>query len=236
MTLIPFKTPAIAKKMFPNYIWDIESEEKDIYLTFDDGPTEDVTDWVLDQLRAYNAKATFFCIGANVESNPEIFKKIIQEGHSIGNHTHNHLKGWKTTTENYLKNVETCEQILKSTIFNSNWPILNPSTENHKSPIADQQSLISKLFRPPYGKLKPKQGKQLIQLGYKIIMWDILSFDWDQKLNAATCYQHIISKAENGSIIVFHDSKKASKNMKNILPKVLEYFSRKGFQFKAIPN
>lgn len=215
MGLTPVKIPLVAKKMFPNYVWDISSEEKTIYLTFDDGPTPEITNWVLKTLKAYNAKATFFCIGKNIKNHPDIFQNILKDGHSIGNHTHNHIKGWKTKTNDYLLNIDKAQKII----------------ENQ---IQDSEFRIQSLFRPPYGQIKPKQGKQLIKLGYKIIMWDVLSFDWDKNVSKETCLNNVISKATSGSIIVFHDSIKASKNMKYALPKVLDYFSNKGYRFKAI--
>ncbi|WP_282133930.1 polysaccharide deacetylase family protein [Seonamhaeicola maritimus] len=215
MTLAPIKTPVVAKKMFPNYIWDIPVTDKSIYLTFDDGPTPEITQWVLNLLKKYNAKATFFCIGENIEKHPDIFQNIIENGHSIGNHTQNHIKGWKTKSRDYLKNIADCESEFKTHITNP-------------------KSSFIKLFRPPYGQITPKQGKKLIAKGYKIIMWDVLSFDWDKSVNNETCLKNVISKAKEGSIIVFHDSIKASKNMQYALPKVLEYFTEKGYELKAI--
>lgn len=218
MTIIPIKTPSIAKKIFSNYTWDLPSDEKVIYLTFDDGPTEEITPWVLRQLKSFNARATFFCIGNNIDKNPHIFKNIIEEGHTIGNHTYNHLKGWKSKTKDYLRNVELCEEAVKSHI-----PV--PVVIANKN---------ANLFRPPYGKLKPKQGKKLIEQGYKIIMWDVLSFDWDQSINKETCLNNVLSKTTSGSIVVFHDSEKAARNMQYALPKTLDYFSNQGFCFKSI--
>lgn len=202
--------------MFPNYVWDIATNNKELYLTFDDGPTPEVTNWTLDILKQYDAKATFFCIGANVEKHPDIFKSIIKDGHTIGNHTQNHIKGWKTKTKVYLKEV-----IGAQTTIHSN--LENPNT-----------SKVT-LFRPPYGQIKPKQGKKLIELGYQIIMWDVLSFDWEQDLSEEKCLENVISKSKEGSIIVFHDSVKASKNMMYALPKVLDIFSKKGYEFKSLP-
>jgi peptidoglycan-N-acetylglucosamine deacetylase len=220
MTLTPVKTPLVAKKMFPNYIWDIATKDKIIYLTFDDGPTPEITNWTLNTLKKYNAKATFFCIGNNVEKHPNIFQNILDEGHAIGNHTQNHIKGWKTKTNDYLANIELCENV-----FKNRFP---------KSLIVNRQSSIVNLFRPPYGQITPKQGKKLIALGYKIIMWDVLSFDWEKEVSKETCLNNVTSKATNGSIIVFHDSIKASKNMQFTLPKVLDYFSKKGFKFESL--
>lgn len=238
MPLIPVKTPTLVKRMFPNYIWNIPTTNKTIYLTFDDGPTPGITHWVLDVLKQYNAKATFFCIGNNIEKHPEIFQNILKEGHAIGNHTHNHLKGWKTKTKDYLDNIYKAQHIInsqisktKSQIPNTHQSVLSAVEE---SKIVNQKSLIVNLFRPPYGQIKQKQGKRLIGLGYKIIMWDILSFDWDATVPVEKCLNNVISKTKNGSVIVFHDSIKASKNMQYVLPKVLEYFSAKGYSFKAL--
>ncbi|MBP0902602.1 polysaccharide deacetylase family protein [Mariniflexile gromovii] len=220
MTLVPVKTPLVAKKMFPNYVWDIATDDKVIYLTFDDGPTPEITNWVLNTLKAYNAKATFFCIGNNVEKHPDIFQNILNEGHAIGNHTQNHLKGWKTKATEYLKNIAEAEKTINNQIPNSKF--------------VNRQSSIINLFRPPYGQITHKQGKALLELGYKIIMWDVLSFDWEKDVSKETCLKNVTSNATNGSIIVFHDSVKASRNMEFALPKVLEYFTEKGFTFEVL--
>lgn len=200
--------------MFPNYVWNMPSVNKDLYLTFDDGPTPEITNWTLDILKKYNAKATFFCIGANIEKHPDIFLKIISDGHSVGNHTHNHIKGWRSTTKDYLAEVEHAQSEIEK-FYNT------PST-------------IVKLFRPPYGQIKPEQGKKIMALGYKIIMWDVLSFDWEQEVSEEECLTNVISKSKQGSIIVFHDSIKASKNMMYTLPKVLEHFSNEDYAFKSL--
>ncbi|MFC4722536.1 polysaccharide deacetylase family protein [Geojedonia litorea] len=218
MKLTPTKTPFVVKKMFPDYVWEINTTQKELFLTFDDGPTPEITPWVLDRLQHYNAKATFFCIGSNIEKHPEIFKRIIEEGHQIGNHTHNHIKGWKTKTKDYLVNVHEAQNSIALQI---------PKTKHQKPNIVN-------LFRPPYGQIKPKQGKKLMALGYKIVMWDVLSFDWDKTITNEACLNQVISKSKAGSIIVFHDSVKASNNMIYALPKVLEHYSKLGFQFNAI--
>lgn len=220
MALTPVKTPLLVKRMFPNYIWDIPTTNKTIYLTFDDGPTPEITNWTLNALKQYDAKATFFCIGNNIEKHPNIFQDILNDGHTIGNHTHNHIKGWKTKTKDYLNNISEAQNVINSQITNS------------KNSELRTQNL--ELFRPPYGQIKPKQGKKLIKLGYKIIMWNVLSLDWDAKVSPENCLNNVISKTTNGSIIVFHDSVKASKNMKYALPKVLEYFSEKGYCFESL--
>lgn len=215
MKIAPVKTPVVAKKMFPNYIWDIPTTHKELYLTFDDGPTPEITTWTLDILKQYDAKATFFCIGANIEKHPDIFIDILSHGHTIANHTQHHIKGWKTKTKAYVTEVEQTQSII----------------EEHTKKEPPKRK---KLFRPPYGQIKPKQGKQLIALGYDIVMWDVLSFDWEQDMSEEKCLENVISKSKEGSIIVFHDSVKASKNMTYALPKVLETFRTKGFEFKAL--
>lgn len=209
------KTNAIIRKLFSNYIWLLPNNEKKIYLTFDDGPIPEVTEWVLAELKKNNAKASFFCIGKNIEANPDIFKKIINDGHSIGNHTYNHLNGWKTSTENYLADIEKCENaIIKS--------------------ACDFKRSTPQLFRPPYGKIKTGQTKRIKSLGYKIIMWDVLSGDFDQKIAKEKCLDNLIQNIEPGSIIVFHDSVKASKNLKYALPKVLDYLNNNNFSYARI--
>jgi peptidoglycan/xylan/chitin deacetylase (PgdA/CDA1 family) len=198
------KTNRIIKWIFPNYVWDIPNDGQKVFLTFDDGPTPEITEWVLEQLKLHNAQATFFCIGNNIEKYPEIFQKTIAEGHAIGNHTFDHLNGWKTTTEVYIENVKLYE------------------TQNPK--------LVTRnLFRPPYGKIKHSQSKILRKLGYKIIMWDVLSRDYDQSISATQCLENVLSNIETGSIIVFHDSVKAEHNLKYVLPKTLEFLKEKGF-------
>jgi len=222
MNLTPVVTPQIIKRLFPNLVWELPNNEKVIYLTFDDGPTPEITEWTLKILEQYNAKATFFCIGKNVEAHPEIFNKITAAKHSIGNHTYNHLKGWKTKTKDYLSNIKQTQ-----TTFD----------EQLKSPqnqVSD--SKFANLFRPPYGQIRPKQINQLSKIGYKIIMWNILSVDWDQSISKETCLHNVIDNAGSGDIIVFHDSIKASTNMQYALPRVLEYFTKKGYEFKRIPE
>ncbi len=221
MNFIPVKTPEFVKSLFPSFVWNINTSQKEIYLTFDDGPTPKVTDWVLHQLHQYNAKATFFCIGNNIDLYPEIFQRVISNGHSIGNHTYNHLKGWKTSSQEYTNNTKKTEALLTRHF---------ESSESFSNNLSAQL----KLFRPPYGKIKPSQSKVILKLGYNIILWDILSFDWDQSKSPEKCVTNVISKTKPGSIIVFHDSVKAFKNLEYALPKVLEYYSKKGFEFKAI--
>ena len=213
MSFYWIKTNSLIKKIFSNLVWDKPNTENKIYLTFDDGPIPEITVWVLEELKKHDAKATFFCIGHNIEKHPEIFEKVINEGHSIGNHTFNHLNGWKTSTEEYLKNTFLCEeQILESKICN----------------------LKSKIFRPPYGKIKPSQSKKLRRLGYKIIMWDVLSADYDTSISPEKCLENVLQNVSSGSIIVFHDSVKAFPNLEYTLPKALKYWTAKGFVFDTI--
>jgi peptidoglycan-N-acetylglucosamine deacetylase len=206
MKLSWVKTHWSIKKLFSNYVWDIPNHENKVYLTFDDGPTPEITEWTLTQLKNYNARATFFCIGDNVRKYPEIFQKVIDENHSIGNHTFNHLNGWKTSTSDYSKNVKLYE------------------TEHYKL-----STEYCKLFRPPYGKIKLSQSIRLRKLGYKIIMWDILSEDFDATISPEQCLENVLKNITPGSIIVFHDSKKATRNLEYALPRTLEFLKEKGF-------
>ena len=202
------KTNWIIKKIFSNYTWDVSNSGNTVYLTFDDGPIPEITTWVLEELKKYDLKSTFFCIGENIEKHPEIFKKVISEGHAIGNHTFNHLNGWKTPTEAYIKNIKLCEEVIeKTTNYNSK----------------------SKLFRPPYGKLKTAQARAIEKLGYEIIMWDLLSADFDTTLSKEQCLNNVLSKVKPGSIIVFHDSIKAFKNLEYVLPKTLAFLKENNF-------
>lgn len=198
------KTPKFIQSLFPNFYWKVPTSEKTIYLTFDDGPIPEVTPWVLDQLEAYDAKGTFFCVGDNVRKHPEVFDKVLKQGHTVGNHTFNHTNGWGTDNIKYFHNVRNCARMVKSD-----------------------------LFRPPYGRLSPKQA-QFLQRHYKIIMWDVLSGDFDQNISKEQCLDNVLSKTKEGSIIVFHDSIKAFSNLEYVLPKVLEHFHDRGFDFKAI--
>ena len=221
MSFYWIKTNALIKKIFSNYVWDVSNLENKIYLTFDDGPTPEITEWVLEELKKYNVKATFFCIGNNIEKHPQIFEKVINDGHSIGNHTFNHLNGWKTSTTAYLENVNLCE----SSILNLK---SNPSVSELVKQILNLQS---KLFRPPYGKIKASQSKKLRKLDYKIIMWDVLSADFDTSISKEKCLDNVIKYTKAGSIIVFHDSFKAFPNLEYTLPKALKYWAEKGFLF-----
>lgn len=198
------KTPRFIKNLFPNFIWNVPTKDKTIYLTFDDGPIPEVTPWVLEELEKYNAKASFFCVGENVKTYPEVYHQILENGHAIGNHTFNHLSGWASDNVPYFHNVRNC------------------ANEVH-----------SNLFRPPYGRLKPKQI-QFLQRHYKIIMWDVLSGDFDDSISNEQCFQNVIQNTKAGSIVVFHDSLKSEEKLRFVLPKVLKYFSALSYQFKKL--
>ncbi|WP_343328739.1 polysaccharide deacetylase family protein [Polaribacter staleyi] len=213
------RTPRFIMRLFSKYTWRFNAHKKEIFLTFDDGPTPEVTQFVLAELQKYNAKATFFCIGKNIQNHPEIFKDIITNGHAIGNHTQNHLKGWKNKTATYVENVLECEKTI----------------EQFKKPeYSKLKTQNLKLFRPPYGKIKKAQAKELIKRGYKIIMWSVLSADFDTTISNEKCLENVLKNTKSGNIIVFHDSVKAAERMQYALPKVLKHFSDKGFVFKSI--
>jgi len=211
------KTHKFISYLFPKYIWSIPNSENKIYLTFDDGPIPNVTEWVLDILKSENIKATFFCIGDNIKKHPKIFERIKNEGHSIGNHTFNHLNGWQTSSSNYIENFKKCSEVLDSA-----------RTDNK------QQTTNNRLFRPPYGKISPFQAKEILNNNYKIIMWDILSYDFDTKISPQKCLSNVIENTESGSIIVFHDSLKAEQNLRYALPKAIKNLKEKGFEFDVI--
>ena len=214
MDLMWVKTNRFVKWIFRKYIWDIKNSGNKIYLTFDDGPIPEVTEWVLETLKQHEVKATFFCIGDNIKKHPAIFQKVIESGHSIGNHTFNHLKGWNSRKEEYIKNTLLCEEAI------------NEKTKN--------VNLKTKIFRPPYGKIKPSQSRMLRKMGYKIIMWDVLSVDYDKEISPEQCLENIIKNTVPGSIIACHDSLKAFKNLEYALPKAIEYLKNKGFVFETI--
>lgn len=207
------KTPKLIKWLFFNQVWSIPNTQNKIYLTFDDGPTPEITPWVLNVLKQENIKATFFCIGKNIEENPEIFNRIINEGHTVGNHTSQHINGWKTNKNNYLNDIEICEKVIQKETLNTEY---------------------SKLFRPPYGKITLFQSRTLRKKGYKIIMWDILTADFDTTISPEKCLENATKETEKGSIIVFHDSKKASKNLQYTLPKAIALYKERGFKFEQL--
>lgn len=211
------KTNRIIKKIFPKYVWEIPTTEKTVYLTFDDGPTPEITDWILDQLKQFDARATFFCIGENIRKHPEIFQRMRQNGHAFGNHTFNHYNGWKTDTKTYLSNIERCSETIRE---------ITPETTT--------------LFRPPYGKIRKSQAAQLLSDGYQIIMWDVLSADFDTAISPEKCLKNVLKNVRPGSIIVFHDSVKAWKNLEYALPGTLQFLKANQFKcegiFKSVPE
>lgn len=199
--------PKLLRNLYKGRVWDIPNEGQEMYLTFDDGSHPEVTVFVLDLLAKFNAKATFFCIGKNVEKYPEIYERILSEGHTVGNHSMRHLNGAKVKDKVYLDDIAEAQNFISST-----------------------------LFRPPYGRLSNFQQKQLeaVRFNFKIIMWSVLSADFDLSITPQRCLQNVLLHAKTGSIIVFHDSEKARKNLEFALPKTLEYFADKGFVFKRI--
>lgn len=217
------KIPKWIKMLFPKRLWSFSEKENVLYLTFDDGPIPGVTPWVLEQLKQYNAKATFFCIGKNVEENPGVFKQLLAEGHSVGNHTHNHLNASKYSNKEYLDNVQKAQKVIQD------WEIENTKISNRQSSTVNQ-----KLFRPPYGKLSSKKAKALLDLNYQIVMWEVLSADFDTTISKEKCLKNVLNNAKSGSIIIFHDSIKAGDKLRYVLPRVLTHYTEKGYTFKAI--
>ena len=205
-------TSSFLKIAFPKRIWNIQTDQKEIYLTFDDGPTPEITDWTLKQLKKHQAKATFFCIGKNVIQYPEIFKRCLNEGHTIGNHLYEHENGWKTSTTDYINSVKKTNKLFLKYDVKTN------------------------LLRPPYGRISQQQAIQLTDNDYRLIMWDVLSKDYDKNSTPEKCLNNSVKDLQKGSIVVFHDSIKASTNMQYALPKLLEKFSKEGFTFKALPE
>jgi peptidoglycan-N-acetylglucosamine deacetylase len=203
------------RALYPDFLWRIPTTEKEIFLTFDDGPIPEITEFVLEELSKYQAKATFFSIGGNIEKYPTIFQQIVNQGHIVGNHTFNHLRGWGTEDEIYIENFWKCEEEI-----NKQCRMLN--AENRKP-----------LFRPPYGRIKRNQYKEVIKT-HEIVMWDVLTGDYDQTLSKERVLSKSLQHIEQGSIVLFHDSIKASKNLIYTLPRVLEHFSEQGFIFKSM--
>jgi peptidoglycan/xylan/chitin deacetylase (PgdA/CDA1 family) len=207
--MIPHKIPFFLPLFYPTLVWKIPTDKKELYLTFDDGPVNGPTDFVLEELAKVSALATFFCIGDNIRKHPGVFKKIIEAKHSIGNHTFNHLNGWTTKTIEYVRNVQLLEDTL---------------TDNGQKPTS--------LFRPPYGRITRSQIHALKP--YRIIMWDVLSLDYNKNLSGESCLRKTIRAIRPGSIVVFHDSFKAEKNLTYILPRLISHFAEQGYHFKSL--
>lgn len=208
------KTPSLLTAVYRECLWKVPTTEKKLYLTFDDGPLPEITPFVLDELKKWNAKATFFCIGKNIEAHRELFNRTLAEGHRIGNHTYNHLNGWNTGDKEYFENTEKCQTLLADL-------------------VPAQAKQLPHLFRPPYGKMKPSQYITL-KADYKLVMWDVLSFDFDLSMTEEKVLDNVLKNAEAGSIIVMHDSLKAKPKVEYALPKLLEHFTAKGFMFEAL--
>ncbi len=202
------KIPWVIKKIYPDCVWDIKTNEKILYFTFDDGPHPEATLFVLEQLKKYQGRATFFCIGKNVTENFSTYEQIISDGHRVGNHTYNHLNGWKTNDKVYVEDIAKAAQIIDSS-----------------------------LFRPPYGRINRFQIKAIAgeKLKLKTIMWDVLSGDFDTSLSPEDCYLNVVNNAKAGSIIVFHDSFKSFPVLRYALPQILEYYSANGFILRSLP-
>lgn len=198
------QSPFFLKWFYPQVTWNRPRTAQALYLTFDDGPIPEITPWILDTLAAYHVKATFFCVGENIVKHPEIYKRILDEGHQVGNHTYNHVKGWDHSDEEYLSNVYRCQELTKTA-----------------------------LFRPPYARAKKSQMKAL-KKDFEIIYWDVLSGDFDLKLSPQKCLNNILKYTRNGSIIVLHDNIKAIPRVQYVLPQLLDLYTQKGYTFKTL--
>ena len=199
-----FHPPLLLTRIFPSFIWQFPEEAQALFLTFDDGPSPEVTPWVLDQLDKYGAKATFFCLGKNAEMHPELYEEILRRGHATGNHSYSHIKGWGMDTGAYVRDVDTAAA-----------------------------SIDSNLFRPPYGRIGPHQARVLSER-YKIIMWDVLSRDYSRSLSGKRCAKSVIKHLRQGAIVVFHDSVKSAQNLWVALPLVLRAIKEMGLKCKKI--
>ncbi len=197
------KPPKIIRRLMPELIWEIEDAES-VFLTFDDGPTPGITEWILSTLDKYNAKATFFLLGRNVEMYPDLYRQIVEAGHAVGNHTYSHQKGWKLSLERYVEDVEFASSYIESN-----------------------------LFRPPYAQITPSQARFLGRR-FKLVMWDVLSRDYSNQVSPKGCLQNVTKYVEAGSVVVFHDSEKSFPNMSYALPRTLEHIQKLGLVCRAI--
>lgn len=200
------KTPDLLKPVYKDLVWDVPTSKKEVFISFDDGPVPVATPYALDVLKEFDVRATFFCIGDNVLKHPDIFQRVIDDGHRIGNHSLNHLNGWKYNDYSYVKNVLECARIVPS-----------------------------RLYRPPYGKIKRSQTAAL-RKRFSIIMWDVISGDFDRKITKEKCVENVVKNVVPGSIVVFHDSHKAYEKMSFALPIVLEQLKAQGYSFGLIPE
>lgn len=210
--MLPHRIPSFLPFFFPRLTWHIPTAQREVYLTFDDGPVYGPTEFVLETLQSASAKATFFCIGDNIRKHPDVFRRIISNGHAIGNHTYNHLSGWSTQTEKYIDNVRLCDKEIQLQV--SGHP--------------------AKLMRPPYGRIKRSQVNELSD--FKIVMWDVLSFDFEKRLSPDNCLRRTLKAVRPGSIVVFHDSFKAERNMTFALPRLLNELTGQGYTFKTLQS
>jgi peptidoglycan/xylan/chitin deacetylase (PgdA/CDA1 family) len=218
-----FRSPFVLPLIYPQLTWRIPTTAKELYLTFDDGPVSGPTEFVLDTLAKAKIRGTFFCIGDNIEKHPHVFEKIFRQGHVTGNHTFNHLSGWRTALGDYLENVARCESTINA----------KHSTIGKELHIADpSSSSLRELFRPPYGRITRSQIKALS--AYEIVMWDVLTHDYAKSLSPDNCLRGSIGAARPGSIIVFHDSHKAERNMTYVLPRFIDHFMNLGYTFKSL--
>jgi peptidoglycan/xylan/chitin deacetylase (PgdA/CDA1 family) len=198
--------PLLYRLLYPRAIWRIPNErEKTIYLTFDDGPAPEITSWVLDILDRYNVKATFFCVGDNVRKYPDIYEEILRRGHRVGNHTFNHIQGWQHRTRKFVGNAQKASEYIQSN-----------------------------LFRPPHGHMRLRQTAALIRAGYQVVMWDVVTRDYNKKISPERVFEIVKKYTRNGSIIIFHDSLKAEKNMKYALPKAIEWLLKERYKFELL--
>ena len=212
-----FSVPSTIQWLIPSCTWRKVGQEKVIYLTFDDGPHPEITAWVMDELKKHQIKATFFCVGDNLRKHTATAKQLLTEGHQIGNHTMHHIKGWKHKNVDYLKDIEDCDTEIRK--------IHEQMNDEKAQP---------RLFRPPYGQIKPSQIKLLRAKGYEIIQWSDLSCDYDKHLNCKKSLSALVKNAKPGSIVVFHDSEKAENQLKQILPSYLEAMLAEGFTFETL--
>ncbi|HKK88862.1 MAG TPA: polysaccharide deacetylase family protein [Saprospiraceae bacterium] len=207
MHIYPVKTPLWVQKLIPSALWHFPRNENVLYLSFDDGPSPQLTPWILETLEKWKAKATFFCVGENINKYPQLYQEITELGHTIGNHSYNHLNGWLTNDKSYFQNIA-----------------LNASQTG------------SKLYRPPYGRMKPSQIRHL-KKRYQLVYWDVLSGDFDRDLSPEKCLKNILENARQGSIIVLHDNIKADKSLKYVLPRLLQHYAEKKWEMRNIdPN
>ncbi len=212
-----FSVPSTIQWLIPSCTWRKVGQEKVIYLTFDDGPHPEITAWVINELKKHQIKATFFCVGDNLKKHPETAKQLLTEGHQIGNHTMHHIKGWKHKNVDYIKDIEDCDTEIRK---------IHEQLNDEKAQ--------PRLFRPPYGQIKPSQIKLLRAKGYEIIQWSDLSCDYDKHLNCEKSLSALVKNAKPGSIVVFHDSEKAENQLKQILPSYLEAMLAEGFTFETL--